>query len=196
MKKRGWVLSWIVIFVAGFLAGILFSAWRLDVVGKVSGPPPESSSRAADSQRDKRIAALEKMVAADPGNIKALIQLGNDYFDSGKHQKAVDVYQKVLKIQPRNTNVLTDLGVSFRKMGKPQQAVEAFQKALEIDPNQPVALFNLGIVYRDDLKDLPAALKAWETFLEKAGDAPYAVMVRPWVKQLREKVGSTGSGTK
>ena len=196
MKKRGWILSWLIIFVAGFLAGILFSAWRLDVAGKVSGPPPQSSSRDAGSQREKRIAGLEKMVSAQPDNMKALIQLGNDYFDSGKYQKAVDVYQKAIKIEPRNTNVLTDLGVGFRKMGKPHQAVEAFQKVLEIDPNQPVALFNLGIVYRDDLKDLPAALKAWETFLQKAGDAPYAVMVRPWVKQLREKLGSTGSGTK
>jgi cytochrome c-type biogenesis protein CcmH/NrfG len=196
MKKRGTVLSWVVIFVAGFLAGVLFSAWRLDTAGTASGPPPQSTSRAVANQREKRIAGLEKMVAANPGNIEALVRLGNDYFDAGKYQKAEDVYQKALKIQPRNTNVLTDLGVSFRKMGKPQQAVETFQKVLEIDPNQPVALFNLGIVYRDDLKNLPAALKAWEAFLEKAGDAPYAVMVRPWVKQLREKLGSTGSGTK
>jgi tetratricopeptide (TPR) repeat protein len=196
MKKRGWVLSWLVIFVAGFLAGILFSAWRLDVVGELSGPPSQSASGTTESQREKRIAGLEKMLTADPGNIKALIQLGNDYFDSGKHQKAVEIYQKALEIQPRNTAVLTDLGISLRKMGKPQQAVEAFHKALQIDPNQPVALFNLGIVYRDDLRDLPAALKAWETFLERAGDAPYAVMVRPWVKQLREKVGSTGSAGK
>ena len=35
-----------------------------------------------------------------------------------------------------------------------------------------MALFNLGIVLRDDLKDYPGALKAWETFLQKAGDSP------------------------
>lgn len=196
MKKRGRVLTWLVIFVAGFLAGIVFSAWRLDVIGGPSGPPAQSASGTTESQREKRIAGLEKMLTADPGNIEALIQLGNDYFDSGKHQKAVETYQKALESQPRNTAVLTDLGISFRKMGKPQKAVEAFQEALQIEPNQPVALFNLGIVYRDDLKDLPSALKAWETFLEKAGDAPYAVMVRPWVMQLRQKLGSTGSAGK
>ncbi|MEJ2716605.1 MAG: tetratricopeptide repeat protein [Deltaproteobacteria bacterium] len=196
MKKRGWVFSWLVIFVAGFIAGIVFSAWRLDIVGGLSAPPSQSASGTTESQREKRMAGLEKMLSEDPGNVKALIQLGNDYFDSGRYQKAVELYKRALKVQPRNTAVLTDLGVSVRKMGKPRQAVEEFQKALQIDPNQPVALFNLGIVYRDDLKDLPAALKTWERFLETAGDAPYTVMVRPWVKQLREKLGSTGSAKK
>jgi cytochrome c-type biogenesis protein CcmH/NrfG len=79
--------------------------------------------------------------------------------------------------------------------------VAAFKQALKIDANHPMALFNLGIVYRDDLKELPQALEVWEAFLDKAGDAPHAVMVRPWVKQLREKIeaagsSSTGSGAK
>jgi hypothetical protein len=31
-------------------------------------------------------------------------------------------------------------------------------------------------------------------FLEKAGDSPHAVMVRPWLKQLREKIGTSQDG--
>jgi hypothetical protein len=59
-----------------------------------------------------------------------------------------------------------------------------------MDPNQTLAMFNLGIVLRDDKKDLPGALKVWKTFLDKAPDSPHAVMIRPWVKQLEEKLGS------
>lgn len=132
------------------------------------------------------------MLAKTPDNIDALVQLGNDYYDSGNYRKAVEAYEKAVQIKPDNSDVLTDLGVSYRRLGQPDKAISKFQQAIKIDPSHAIALFNLGIVYRDDLKDLPAALKAWETFLEKAGDSPHAVMVRPWVQQLKEKLGTSG----
>ncbi len=137
------------------------------------------------------------MVAANPQNVQAVTQLGNEYFDAGNHEKAVEVYQRALQIEPRNPDVLTDMGVSYRKLGKISDAVGAFRKAAEIEPDHPIALFNLGLVLRDDLKDYSEALKAWEAFLRKSGDSPHAVMVRPWVKQLQEKLGfDSSSGDK
>ena len=191
MKTSRTLVSWIIIFVAGFAAGMVFSAWKLD---RAAGP---SASSAAPEQPDarqqlkNRIAGLERMLAVKPDNLEALIQLGNDYFDAGRHQEAIATYEKALKIDPRNPNVIVDMGISYRKMGKPEESIKAFKKALEIDPNHPMALFNMGLVYRDDLNKPREALKAWETFLEKAGDAPHAVMIRPWVKQLKEKLGGS-----
>jgi cytochrome c-type biogenesis protein CcmH/NrfG len=185
------LLSWLGIFVAGFVCGVVFSAWKLDRQGApVSSPAPVIREQNTASDVRSRIAGLEKMLAANPNNVEALVQLGNDFFDEGNYEKAVETYQRSLQIDPRNVDVITDMGVSYRKLGKSREAVDAFRKALEVDPNHAMALFNLGIVLRDDLKDYEGALKAWETFLQKAGDSRFAVMVRPWLKQLREKIGS------
>ena len=190
VKKRS-LLSWLGIFVAGFICGVVFSAWKLDRHGApVSSPAPATSEQNTASGVRSRIAGIEKMLAVNPNNVEALVQLGNDYFDTGNYEKAVETYQRALRIGPRNADVITDMGISYRKLGKSKEAVDAFRKALEVDPNHAMALFDLGLTLRDDLKDYAGALKAWETFLQKAGDSRYAVMVRPWVKQLREKIGS------
>ena len=195
VKNRSFV-SWLGIFVAGFVCGVVFSAWKLDKHGapeSVSAPGMREKSTTSDVR--SRIAGLEKMLAVNPNNAEALVQLGNDYFDMGNYEKAVEIYQRSLAVDPRNPDVIADMGVAYRKMGKSKEAADAFRKALEVDPDHALALFNLGIVLRDDLKDYPAALKAWETFLQKAGDSPHAVMVRPWVKQLREKTESVPTQT-
>lgn len=195
MKKRSSWLGWLGFFVAGFLAGIVFSAWKLDSgVGAVQGPRNLTAQRDQQAELRARIADLEKELAAGPGDLGNLVQLGNDYFDIGDHAKAVAAYERALQIDPRNADVITDMGISYRKLGKPDESVKAFRRALDVDPEHSMALFNLGIVLRDDLKDNAGALKAWELFLEKAGDSPHAVMIRPWVKQLREKLGAGSAG--
>jgi tetratricopeptide (TPR) repeat protein len=185
-------------FVAGFLAGIVFSAWKLDSnVGQGQAFFTGGGEHDQQAALRTRIAELEKRLASKPEDVDVLVQLGNDYFDLGHYAKAVGVYEKAVQIDPRNADVITDMGIGYRKLGKPEESVRAFQKALDANPEHSMALFNLGIVLRDDLKDNVGALKAWELFLKKAGDTPHAVMIRPWVKQLREKIGSgsIGGGT-
>jgi cytochrome c-type biogenesis protein CcmH/NrfG len=180
--------------VVGFLGGILFSAWKLDVKEKptnAAAKPPEAKMDSGHGEATNRIAGLEKIVEQNPNNVSALTQLANDYFDTQNYEKSVEYYGRVAKIDPRNADVLTDMAIAYRKLGKPNDAVATFRKALEVDPNHSLALFNLGIVLRDDVQDPAGALKVWEEFLQKAGDSRFAVMVRPWVQQLREKTSST-----
>jgi tetratricopeptide (TPR) repeat protein len=154
----------------------------------------EAREQDLHAELQTRIAGLEKMLSVKPDDLGVLIQLGNDNFDLGNHSKAVEYYQKSLTIDPRNPDVITDMGISYRKLGKPEESVKAFKKALEVDQNHALALFNMGIVLRDDLKDYEAALKAWETFLKVAEDSPHSVMVRPWVKQLKDRISGAAAG--
>jgi cytochrome c-type biogenesis protein CcmH/NrfG len=196
VKKNSSWLGWLGFFVAGFLVGIVFSAWKLDTgSGGVQAPRTIAPQRDQQADLKTRIADLEKKLAAEPDDLGTLVQLGNDYFDLGDHAKAVAAYKKALQIDPRNADVITDMGICYRKLGKPEESVKAFRRALEVDAEHAMALFNLGIVLRDDLKDNAGALKTWELFLKKAGDSPHAVMIRPWVKQLKEKLGSAAGGT-
>jgi cytochrome c-type biogenesis protein CcmH/NrfG len=194
------LLLLIPVFVLGFLAGVLFSAWKLDTLSPGRAPRMEAPEHNPQAELQTRIAGLEKMLAVKPNDVGALVQLGNDNFDLGNHQKAVEYYQKALEIDPRNADVMTDMGISYRKLGKPDESVKAFRKAVETDSSHAMALFNMGIVLRDDLKDDEGAIKAWEAFLNVAGDSPHAVMVRPWIKKLKDKVSAPsapqGSETK
>ena len=189
MKSKSF-LSWVLVFGVGFLTGVVFSAWRLDF----GTGPRESSPRAAPAPTEmpskERAAALERMLAANPKDVSTIVRVANGYFDLGNYPKAAETYEKAAAIDPKNADVITDLGVCLRRMKKPEQAVAKFREALKTNPGHAVALFNLGLVLRDDMKNLPEALRTWETFLEKAGNAPHAVMVRPWVKQLREKLNA------
>lgn len=196
MKSVRTAAYWVLVFASGFIVGVIFSAWKMDTVGEGPKQPVSASREDEGVELRKRIAGLEKMLAVKPDQTEAWVELGNAYFDVGQHAKAVEAYQKSLQGNPRNPDVISDMGVSYRKLGQPEEAVKAFRRALEIDAGHMMALFNMGIVYRDDLKRPADALAVWETFLEKAGNAPHAVMVRPWVEQLRKQLSSGGSGTK
>ena len=193
MNKKGSLIGIFLVFIAGLMAGIGISAWKLDFHGV--SPQKEGQNKESNPKDElrNRIAAIERMLATNPNNIEAVIQLGNDYFDVGDYQKSVEAYDKALHIDPDNAEVITDKGVAYRRMGKPDESIELFQKALKIDPGQTLAMFNLGIVLRDDKKDFSGALKVWRDFLAKAPDSPHAVMIKPWVKQLEEKLATSGS---
>lgn len=190
MKDTGSLITWIAIFVAGFLSGVGFSAWKLDSAGL----PPSKQQMSAQTATDQlaelrnRISGLEKMLLSQPENVEATLQLANDYFDLGNYDKAVEVYQKAITLDPHNTDAITDMGVAYRRLKKPDEAVAAFRRTLSVKPDHALALFNMGIVLKDDLKKPDEAVAAWEKFLEVAGDSPHAVMVKPWVQQLKDSL--------
>lgn len=190
MKDVGSLITWIAIFVAGFLTGVGFSAWKLDSPTGPTPKPQMAQQTAPDQASDikSRIAGLEKMLASQPENVEATVQLANDYFDIGNYDKAVEIYQKAIALDPNNADVITDMGVAYRRLKKPEEAVAAFKRAIGVRPDQALALFNMGIVLKDDLKNPQEAIVAWEKFLEVAGDSPHSVMVKPWVQQLKESL--------
>ncbi len=192
MKNVGSLITWIAIFVAGFLTGVGFSAWKLDSTGAPSTKSPAVAQSAPDqaSELRNRISGLEKMVAAQPNNVDAVTQLANDYFDLGDFNKAVEYYHKATSLDPNNADTLTDMGVAYRRLKKPEESIAAFRQAVSARPDHSLALFNMGIVLKDDLKKPEEALAAWEKFLEVAGDSPHSVMVRPWVQQLKESLAA------
>lgn len=110
-------------------------------------------------------AGLKALLAADPKNLSALIQLGNLYYDHQRYQPAVDWYGKALDIDPRNPNVRTDRGTSYWNLNQPDAAIVEFKKALEVDPGHAQTLYNLGVVYLHGKNDPEGAKQAWQKLL-------------------------------
>jgi cytochrome c-type biogenesis protein CcmH/NrfG len=146
-----------------------------------AGAPPGGFAPPADPNAMNlvgRIQAMQQLVAKDPKNVQAWIQLGNDYFDTKQPHKSIEAYGKALELQPDNPDVLTDQGVMYRDVGQFQQALANFQKANAIDPKHVQSLFNVGVVYENDLKDSARAKAAWQKVIEVAPQSPQAQAAR------------------
>ncbi len=191
VKKTTMMLTTMIALVVGFLAGVIYSAYKLDSFDQSPGhAPPRDASReeAARPDHSEKIHALEMETSKNPGNADAWIRLGNAYFDSDGIDGAIGAYEKALEIAPDNANVLTDLGVMYRRHGEPEKAVQSFDKAISISPDHSVSRFNKGVVLMHDLNDPDGAIEAWEELLRlnPSAKAPSGKPLKEMVEEIKE----------
>ncbi len=188
MKQSYRLFSVVAIFAAGFIAGVVFSAWKLDTGGGSAPPRPTHRTPARPGPEPAKPAVAPQPIAGLTEEAQALVREGRKMMQAAQYQKAAETFAAALEKSPDNPRVLTELGIAYRKQGKPKESVRVLRQAALADPDNAAALFNLGLVYHRQLNQPGEALKVWETFLERAGNTPFAVMVRPWVEKLREQV--------
>lgn len=178
--------------VVGFIGGVVFGVYKTSSnkpiqKSMVSQPEPAEKDQEVSVERAAQILQLEKMTKENPNDAAAWTSLGNLYFDTGNHQKAIAAYAKSLELEPNNANVITDLGVVYRRSGQAKKAVELFDKAAKIDPKQETALFNKGIVLMHDLNDLDGAVQAWQELVKRnpAATSPSGQPMKDLVERLK-----------
>ncbi|QSV45844.1 tetratricopeptide repeat protein [Geobacter benzoatilyticus] len=167
--------------VIALLVGILGTVLVTGVANKQKTAPPAAGIPAGGGSPvdyQQRITEAEKIVAADPKNLQAWVQLGNDYFDTDQAKKAIDAYGKALELDPNNANVLTDQGIMFKRVGWFDRAIANFEKAQQLDPKHLQSLYNLGVIYMADLKQPAKAVKYWERYLELDPMSPNSQQIR------------------
>jgi cytochrome c-type biogenesis protein CcmH/NrfG len=152
--------------------------------GMPGGAPPP----APGDNFQARIVQMQQVVARDPKNVEAWVQLGNDYFDTRQPQKAIDAYARALELRPNNPNVLTDQGVMYRDVGEFQKAIANFQKASQLDPKHVQSLYNLGVVYLNDLRQPKKAIEAWSKVIQIAPQSEQAQQARAGIEEAK-KIG-------
>jgi cytochrome c-type biogenesis protein CcmH/NrfG len=163
----GQLLTYLIIFVAGFVAGIAFTVY------KGSTADPQQVATATDGQGQTQTAEtrqtilnLEAEVTANPGNFEAWTHLGHLYYDSDQAAKAIVAYNKSLELHKGDANLLTDLGVMYRKTNQFQKAIEMFDRAIKENPTHLPSRYNKGIVMMYDLSDANGAIASWEGLLK------------------------------
>ncbi|HET6921890.1 MAG TPA: tetratricopeptide repeat protein [Anaeromyxobacteraceae bacterium] len=151
------------------------------------GPEP---SPATHLDMERRIAMSQQIVARDPRNVQAWIQLGNDYFDTHRPQQSIEAYAKALELEPNNPDVITDQGVMYRELKQFDKAIANFRKANQMRPDHVQSLFNMAVVYGNDLKDGAKALAAWERVVQLAPASPQAAEARKAIAELKARQGA------
>ncbi len=163
VSKQTLYLSVLVVFIAGFICGVVFTVMKSD--GGNSSPQSVSQQSGQSQQESQAILNLEAEVTANPNNFNAWTQLGHLYFDTDQVDKAIGAYTKSLELHTGDANLWTDLGVMYRRSGDPQKAIEAFDKAISMDAGHVQSRFNKGIVLHFDLGRTEEAIKSWQSVL-------------------------------
>lgn len=188
-KETMWLVASIAL-VVGFLGGVVFGVYKSGTGTSVQESmlsQPAEKEQEISVESAAQIFELEKMIKMKPDDVATWTKLGNLYFDTGNHQKAITAYTTSLALNPNNANVMTDLGVMYRRSGQPKKAIESFDKAAKIDPEHETALFNKGIVLMHDLNDLDGAINSWEELVKINPDAisPTGQPVKNLVEKLK-----------
>jgi tetratricopeptide (TPR) repeat protein len=76
-----------------------------------------------------KVAELKAAIEKNPGDRRALVELGNLYYDSGKYDQAVGFYERALAIDRHDPNLLTDTGNSYFLLGNTGRAQPYFEEA-------------------------------------------------------------------
>lgn len=100
---------------------------------------PANAGRVADATQ-----VFRELVALDPGDLTARMQLGTALARAGDSKGAVEQYSAALHIAPGNPDVHYNLGVVFTELGSEQEAIEHFQAAIKSNPQLARAHFQLA----------------------------------------------------
>ena len=175
----------------GVLVGYIVAGHR--PAGSVAAPVAVSTPAAPTGTPvldDRELQAFRDILASDPNNIRAAIELGNRLYDAGRFAEAIPYYQQAFELDPGNIGVSTDLGTSLWYAGRPDAALAQFDRSLAIDAAHPTTLFNIGIVRRDGLQDLEGAIEVWEKLRAVQPASHEAQEAAALIEQARQRLGT------
>ena len=188
-ENKGQIITYCIIFIVGFLAGIAFTVYKSTSLATSEGNVAKENSppRPHNEESHRAIASLEAEVAADPANFQAWRRLGDLYYDTDQATKAISAYNKSLALDKGDANLRTDLGVMYRKDKQPAKAIEMFDLAIQDDPQHLPSRYNKGIVLLYDLQDQAGAIASWETMLQidPQVQTPNGLTIRDLIKQIK-----------
>jgi cytochrome c-type biogenesis protein CcmH len=181
-----------VILILAALIAVAAVALSILKSRKNNGAPAAESAAPAGPVGDvaSMIAALEKKMAAAPGDAEGWNMLGWSYYNVGRYADAVKAYRKAADIDPKNAGYWSALGeviVLSGPGGVTPDASLAFGKALALDPTDYRARYFTG-VKQDQDGDHKGALDRWIALLKDApAGAPWEDAVRTLVDRVAKQ---------
>ena len=188
MKKEYAFLFIAIAFVAGIVAGVIATVLyeeKMPPIPSSITPPQPAPAPALSPDVQNQISTLKSILKEDPKNLKALMELGNLYFDSEQIDPAIQTYSKALELDPKNPDARTDMGIMYRRKGDPDRAIAEFRRAAQDDPKHVNSRYNLGVVFLHDKGDIKGAINAWEDFLKVEPAGPRADNIRNQMEKMK-----------
>tara|TARA_Y100001936_G_C16048583_1_gene656256 strand:+ start:68 stop:883 length:816 start_codon:yes stop_codon:yes gene_type:complete len=93
----------------------------------------------AEDRFDEAIIYLDKIIDAEPNNLKALSNKAGLLIHLEKFQHSLEISDDILKIEPNRLSTLQNKGVALRMLNEHEESFDVFSEILKIDPNNELA---------------------------------------------------------
>ena len=171
--------------VFGLVVGYMAAHWGvLPSPVAASAPVAAPATAAAPRVDPDEVTALESLVARQPADAAARVELGNLLMDAERWEDAIRWYREALVIDAALADVATDLGACLLRAGRPEEALGELDKALATDPAHRLALYN-RVVALVQLGRAKQAVNSWELLLKRHPGDPQAERLRPRIDRIR-----------
>jgi tetratricopeptide (TPR) repeat protein len=133
---------------------------------------------------DEAKASLEKLIVANPGDLEAIMALGNVLRGRKQFAECADVYSKgidtIRKAEKSNWVIYYFRGICFERAKQWAKAEADLKKALELFPEQPHVLNYLGYSWIDQGVNLDDGMRMIKRAVEQRADDGYIVDSLGW----------------
>jgi tetratricopeptide (TPR) repeat protein len=132
---------------------------RIEAIGEfqsyIASQPPEldqvriarallADALVKDGRLDEATAQYRAMLAADPEDAQAMVQLAQILLRQERFDEASGVFRKAVAARPGDIAALGGLGISLASSGHLDEAIEVFRRAVDLDPQNTHAQQNLA----------------------------------------------------
>jgi tetratricopeptide (TPR) repeat protein len=133
---------------------------------------------------DEAKAALDKLIAGNPGDVEAIMALGNVLRGRKQFAECADVYSKgvstIAKPEKSNWVIYYFRGICFERAKQWAKAETDLKKSLELFPEQPHVLNYLGYSWIDQGINLDEGMRMIKRAVEQRADDGYIVDSLGW----------------
>ncbi len=133
---------------------------------------------------DEAKASLEKLIAANPKDLEAIMALGNIQRGRKQFAECAEVYSKgidtITKDEKANWVIYYFRGICFERSKQWPKAEADLKKALELFPDQPHVLNYLGYSWVDQGMNLDEGMRMIKRAVEQRADDGYIVDSLGW----------------
>ncbi len=126
---------------------------QADQSSQNQGDPHSGMSSDTTELHQKRVIlqpiidSLKQVLATNPADTTALLDLGNVYFDVEYWPESMRTYEAYLKANPANADIRVEYAAAIeRSQHDPEAALNQIEKALEDDPKNVRGLFTAGMI--------------------------------------------------
>ena len=133
---------------------------------------------------DEAKAHLEKLIASSPGDLEAIMALGNILRGRKQFAECADVYSKgsdtITKPEKSNWVIYYFRGICLERSKQWARAEADLKKSLELTPDQPHVLNYLGYSWIDQGVNLDEGMRMIQRAVEQRADDGYIVDSLGW----------------
>lgn len=169
----------------------------MTVVNLARGPSAKPRQQAPNTAAiEARITQLEARIKTVPGDVEAMVALGDLYLESQRAMEGFRLFQRAVEIEPGNVHALSDLGGLYLQLGQSDKALESYRRAYESKPDHRDLLLNMALIYSRNKGDNAKALELLRTFLAGNPEAQAAAAAKQEIARIEQAMKEAGGASR